>query len=91
MLKKVLIGGASFLALLAVLTFVFRADLQAVIVASMVEDMFLESDTDDFEPGFAGERFPRVEVVYRGEELADLTGFSGSRGLVVLFSRSVVW
>lgn len=91
MIRKVLIGAVAVVALLAAAGFLLRDNVPDLMVWALTDDMFLAADTDAFDPGFDGPDFPAVHVAYRGEVLSKLTQFSGQRGLVVLFSRSVVW
>ena len=91
MIRKVLIGAFAVVALLVAAGFLLRDHIPDLLVRAMTDDMFLDADTNDFDPGFDGNVFPGVHVAYRGEVLSELTQFSGERGLVVLFSRSVMW
>jgi hypothetical protein len=92
MLRKVSIGVAVILVLLVSGVVIFRDEAKSLAFAWMTEDMFLEEDLDDYDPGIAViDAFPQIKVSMNGETYTDLRPFIGPRGLVVLFSRSVVW
>ena len=94
-MKKILLGLAAVIVVLVALGFVFQEPLKDVAYDALTSDMFVETDNDSFEPGvtgtYEGDRFPSVHVAYQGGELTSLSEFTGDRGLVVMFSRSVVW
>lgn len=91
MLKKASIAIA-ILALLASGIYVFREEVTNLIAAQMTRNMFLDEDLDDYDPGIAlTDPFPLIKVSLNGKTYDDLSSFHGVRGLVVLFSRSVVW
>ncbi|MFT7305356.1 MAG: hypothetical protein ACI9P7_000616 [Candidatus Azotimanducaceae bacterium] len=95
MMKKVLLCLTALLAITAVLGFAFKEPLKEMVYEQVTQDMFVEVDDDNFEPGRqgtqTGDQFPPVRVSYQGTELIALTKFAKQRGLVVMFSRSVIW
>lgn len=95
MIKKILLSLASLLAIAVVLGFVFKEPLKEIVYREVAKDMFIEADDDSFEPGvsgsYVGDQFPAVSVMYSGAELSSLSQFEGTRGLIVMFSRSVLW
>ena len=91
MLRKVLFTIFVILALFTGGIYVFQDEAKSLVFASITTDMFLEEDLDDFDPGIATDTFPAINAKRNGESHTDLKPFSGSRGLVVLFNRSVVW
>lgn len=92
MVKKIVIGVGVFLLVVIAAGYIFREPLKDMAIMILTEDMFLEEDTDTFDPGVSAEnQFPAVRVSYQGEELSSLMDFAGPRGLVIMFSRSVVW
>ena len=95
MLKKILLSIAVLLIFVVILGFVFKEPLREVVYREVTKDMFVEADEDNFEPGVpgtqVGNNLPPVRVSFEGAELNSLAQFAGSRGLVVMFSRSVLW
>jgi len=95
MIKKVLLCLAALMVITAGLVFAFNEPLKEMVFAQLTQDMFVEVDSDNFEPGRqgtqTGDQLPAVRVSYQGTELTALTQFAKPRGLVVMFSRSVVW
>ena len=91
-MKKVLIGIVS-LALVAVLgAYLFRGQLKETAVEAMVADMFLEADTDSYDPGLAiGDTFPALKVNHEGKIISDMGQFISDKGMIFIANRSVDW
>ncbi len=69
--------------------FVLMQPLQA---QSNLDDMFLEADTDRFDPGLPiGARFPAIRAIYEGQEIDNIEQFFGDKGAVFFANRSVDW
>jgi len=57
-----------------------------------LENMFLDEDTDDFDPGLPiGAQFPAIRALYQGQEITDLDQFQGDRGVALFAVRSADW
>lgn len=57
-----------------------------------LDNMFLDEDTDNFDPGLPiGAEFPAIRAVHDGEEITDIDRFFGDKGAVFLAMRSVDW
>ena len=55
-------------------------------------EIFLEEDTDTFDPGLPiGAPFPAIRALYQGREISRIDEFFGDRGLVFFAVRSVDW
>lgn len=91
-MKKILMGfGVAVLVLIA-LGFIFKAQFIELAKDAVTSDMFVVSDTDDFNPGIdVGEIFPAINATYNTVVVSDLEQFSGSKGTVFVISRSLVW
>ena len=91
-MKKLLLIGLSALALLIVTVVVLREPLKDVGYEAITRDMFVDADTDGFDPGPAlGSRFPGVTALYKGERVSLIEPFAGPRGTVFMASRSFDW
>ena len=91
MKKTALIIGAIVL-LMAVAGYFYRESLKDAAFAKLTQDMFLDGDTDDFDPGPAlGSRFPGLRATYGGETITLIEEFAGSNGTVFVASRSLDW
>jgi peroxiredoxin len=91
-MKKILIGFGVAVILLVGLGFIFKAQFIELAKDAITSDMFVASDTDDFNPGIkVGETFPAINATYNAAVVSDLEQFSGSNGTVFVVSRSLVW
>ncbi len=83
-LTRYVIVGAAAAGLLA-----FMQPLQA---QPNLDNMFLEADTDQFDPGLPiGAQFPAIRAIYEGQEIDNIEQFFGDKGAVFLANRSVDW
>jgi len=91
-MKKFAIGTLITLLVLAVFVFIFREPLKQKLYDAATADMFVEEDSDDFDPGpRIGSRFPGVTALYDGEQIKLIDSFAGPRGTVFMASRSFDW
>lgn len=91
-MQRVLVVLAVILGLAASTVYLFRDDLKQAAYDKITEDMFVGADNDDFDPGPAtGSDFPGVHARYQGEVVRLLTPFAGTRGTVLMASRSFSW
>lgn len=91
-MKKVLLGLLGFVVVAVGAVYLFRAPLKEVAIAELVSDMFVEGDTDNFDPGLAiGDRFPPLLASYQGETISDMGEFINDRGMIFIANRSVDW
>ena len=82
-LSSVLLAGIATAGLLA---------SGSLLAQPNLNDMFLEQDTDNFDPGLSiGEPFPAIRAIYSGEEITSPEQFMGERGLAFFAVRSADW
>ena len=56
------------------------------------DDVFIDADTDDFDPGLPiGAEFPPIRALYQGREINDIGQFIRDRGAIFIANRSVDW
>ena len=68
------------------------AFMQPLQAQPNLDNMFLEEDTDLFNPGLPiGAQFPTIRAIYEGQEIDNIEQFFGDKGAVVLAMRSVDW
>ena len=68
------------------------AFMQPLQAQPNLDNMFLEEDTDLFDPGLPiGAQFPAIRAIYEGQEIDNIEQFFGDKGAVVLAMRSVDW
>ena len=83
-LSSVLLAGIAAAGLLA-----FSG---SVLAQPNLDNMFLEADTDNFDPGLSiGEQFPAIRAIYNGQEITNPEQFMGERGLALFAVRSADW
>jgi peroxiredoxin len=91
-MNRFLVVAAIALALLVITVLLFREPLKEAAYEKITDDMFVDADTDDFDPGPAiGSRFPGVNALYEGDRITLLDDFAGPNGLVLMASRSFDW
>ncbi len=91
-MRKFLIIAAAALTLLVATVYLLREPLKEFAYDKLTEEMFVEADTDSFDPGPAmGSRFPGVNALYRGEPISLIEQFAGPNGTVLMASRSFDW
>lgn len=91
-MKKFAIGTLIGLLLLVLTAYVFREPLKQQLYDMATADMFVDADTDTFDPGpRVGSRFPGVTALYRGEQVKLIDSFAGPKGTVFMASRSFDW
>ncbi len=57
-----------------------------------LDNMFLDEDTDSFDPGLPiGEQLPTIRAIFAGQEINNIEQFFGDKGAVFLAMRSVDW
>ncbi|MGI9257317.1 MAG: hypothetical protein ACR2QQ_00640 [Gammaproteobacteria bacterium] len=68
------------------------AVLQSAQAQPNLDNMFLDEDTDSFDPGLpVGDAFPEIRAIYDGNEINSIETFFGDKGAVFLAMRSVDW
>lgn len=91
-MKKTLITVTAILVLASLAFYLFREPLKQAAYDKLTEDMFVDSDSDSFDPGPAlGSHFPGLRARYQGREISLLTELSGERGTILVASRSLDW
>lgn len=90
--KKISIIIASLVLLAVALAYVLREPLKQIVYDQLTKDMFVSADTDAFDPGPAiGSHFPGLRAIYDDREINLLDEFFGTRGAVLIASRSLDW
>lgn len=91
-MKKRLVIVLSVLFVASAGIYLLRGQLWEGIKTTLTADMFVEADTDDFDPGVAiGSTFPAVRAHYQGREIKDLQPFIHDKGMVFIANRSADW
>mgnify|MGYP003381847140 CR=1 FL=1 len=91
-MKKAFLFFAVALATVLALGYLYRDSLKARVYAQITQDMFIDADTDEFDPGPAiGSSFPGVRARYEGREITLIQEFAGTKGTVFIASRSLDW
>ena len=68
------------------------AFMQPLQAQPNLDNMFLDQDTDQFDPGLPiGAQFPAIRAIYEGQEIDNIEQFFGDKGAVFLANRSVDW
>ncbi len=66
--------------------------IQSAQAQPNLDNMFLDEDTDDFDPGLPlGAEFPEIRALYQGREINSIERFFGERGLAFFAVRSADW
>ena len=82
--SRYLTAGFAAIALLAL--------MQPLQAQPNLDNMFLDEDTDSFDPGLpVGAQFPAIRAIYEGQEIDNIEQFYGDKGTVFLAMRSVDW
>ena len=64
----------------------------SVLAQPNLDNMFLDEDTDNFDPGLSiGDSFPAIRAIYDGREITNPEPFMGERGLALFAVRSADW
>jgi uncharacterized iron-regulated membrane protein len=88
MIKKILLTLLSLSLVLVGGAYLFKDQLMNSITA----DMFVDADTDSFDPGLAvGQSFPPIRAIYQGAEVTDTRNFIHDKGMVFIANRSADW
>ena len=91
-MKRTLKFLIPLLLLVLTLAYVFREPLKQMAFTQLTRDMFVASDTDDFDPGPAvGSHFPGLQATYQGRTITLINEFAGVNGTVFIASRSYDW
>lgn len=91
-MNRILTGFAGVVVISAGLVYLFQDELMTFAKDEITADMFVDADTDSFDPGLSvGETFPTINVVYRGQQLTSIQEFAGDKGMVFFANRSVDW
>ncbi len=91
-MKKVLIGALAVVVTVGVAGILFRGPLMKEVADLLPADMFIDADTDAFDPGLpVGARMPAIAARYDGRTIQDVTEFMGANGVVLFANRSVDW
>ena len=91
-MKKPVITAVAVIILASLAFYLFREPLKQAAYDKLTQDMFVDADTDDFDPGPAlGSQFPGLRARYQGRDITLITEFAGELGTVLVASRSLDW
>ena len=91
-MKKRLVIVLSVLLVASGGIYLLRGQLWEGVKDALTADMFVEADTDHFDPGVAiGSTFPSIRAHYQGREIQDLQPFIHDKGMVFITNRSANW
>jgi peroxiredoxin len=91
-MNKFLWIAAGVIVLALLLFGLFRQQIKEAAYDSITENMFVEEDSDSFDPGPAiGSRFPGLNATYRGDTITLIEPFAGPAGTLLMASRSFDW
>jgi peroxiredoxin len=91
-MKKLLLGAAAVLLVAIAIIYLFREPLKEVAIDKLTADMFVATDSDNFDPGPAtGSHFPGLNATYQGRKISLINEFAGENGTIFIASRSLVW
>lgn len=91
-MKKVLLGLLAVLVVAGIAGYLFREPLMQTVMNSVTADMFVDADSDAFDPGLAvGAHMPLIAARYQGTTVNGLAQFMGENGVVLFAVRSVDW
>ena len=91
-MKKPIVAVAAILVAVVVTGAVFKDPLRAWLEDVVAEDMFVDSDSDSYDPGLAvGDSFPPIHALYQGREISSIDPFILDKGLVFIAVRSADW
>lgn len=91
-MKKHLVIVFSVLVVASGGLYLFKGQLWEELMSTLTADMFVDADTDDFDPGVAiGATFPPIRALYQGREIKDLQPFFHDKGMVFIANRSADW
>jgi len=78
--------------LLGGLGYLFRDSLMEVAVSQITADMYVNADSDAFDPGLPiGSEFPGIRAHYEGHAITSIDRFIHDRGMVFVANRSADW
>ena len=91
-MKKRLVIVLSVLLVASGGIYLFRGQVWEGIKSALTADMFVEADTDDFDPGaLIGSTFPTIRALYQGQEINNLQPFVHDKGMIFIANRSADW
>jgi len=72
--------------------YAYRDQLKEIVFTLLTQDMFVDEDNDDFDPGPAiNSHFPGLQATYQSRNITLIDEFEGINGTVVIASRSFDW
>lgn len=89
-----ILGLGAVVLTLVIVTFFdeMKVEAKSAAYGKLTANMFVDIDQDNFDKGLPiGASLPSIRALYQGQEISDLLQFSGSKGLVILASRSLDW
>lgn len=91
-MKRVLIVAFTVLLGAMAILYLFREPAKEAAYARLTEDMFVDADSDSFDPGPAlGSHFPGIRARFQGRDVTLISEFAGANGTVFIASRSLDW
>lgn len=91
-MRKVLLVLAVACGVALVAGYLYRDQLKMAAVDRATANMFVDADTDAYDPGTAiGRPMPPIHALLNGREVTSVDGLMGKRGLLLFVNRSVDW
>ena len=91
-MKNKLASFAGLALLLGAGIYLARAPLWDMAVEKLTDNMFVEADSDSFDPGLrVGQYFPQIAAVYQGNEIHSVEQFINDKGMIFIANRSADW
>ena len=91
-MTKLLVGIVAITCTCITLYSFAEADAKSVLDEKKTANMFIDSDTDEFDPGLGvGEIFPQIDAYHQEQRITSITEFAGVKGTVFFANRSVDW
>jgi hypothetical protein len=91
-MRKVLLVLAAACGVVLVAGYLYRDQLKMAAVDRATANMFVDTDTDAYDPGIAiGQPVPAIHALLNGREVSSVDGLMGKRGLLLFVNRSVDW
>ena len=91
-MRKILLVLAAACGVALIAGYLYRDELKTAAVDRATANMFVDADTDAYDPGVAiGQPMPAIHALLNGREVSSIDGLMGKRGLLLFVNRSVDW
>ena len=91
-MNKVVASGVTAIIIAIVLGFSYKQEIMSLVYDYITKDMYVSVDTDSFDPGpMIGDKLPTLTAKYKDKDVSSLSTFAGSKGTLLVISRSFDW